>query len=260
MSIPRTTVAAAIWVPLVVLAVDPNGWYPFGPSKWLLVSAGVLILGATTTLAAKRVTVVPRVQLIAVVLVAVFALSAAVGIDHTYAWVGTPERHFGVITWALLAVVLFIGINLVRPDLLVWGIAVAGAALGAAATAEAVGWEPRVFDVDDRLSATYGSPAYLGAAVALLVPIVVAATFDGALPRRLRMLAGVSTPLLLVAVLGSGSARGVARTGGRRLRDRLAPALARWRRPCPPERSWPPQVWPSRSVVQLSSSLRSVTG
>ena len=204
MGTPRTTVAAAIWIPLVVLAVDPSGWYPFGPSKWLLVSAGIFILGAAT-LGAHRVTVVPRVQIVSLALVAVFALSAARGVDPTYAWLGTPERHFGVITWVLLAVALLVGINLVRPQRLLWGIAVAGTALGAAATAEALGWEPRVFDVDDRLSATYGSPAYLGAAVAVLLPIAIAISIDRQLPRRLRVLAAVGTPLLLVAVLGSGA-------------------------------------------------------
>ena len=84
--------------------------------------------------------------------------------QHDFCAVWTPERHFGVVTWLLLAAAFFVGVNLARPVWLWWGIAAAGAVVGLSASAEALGWEPRVFDVDDRLSGTYGSPAYLGAA------------------------------------------------------------------------------------------------
>ena len=204
MNAAQTTGAAAVWVLGSVIAVDPAGWYPFGPSKWLVVSTGVCALAATT-LATSRVTVVPRVQLAMVGLVAVMALAAVWALDAGYAWTGTPERHFGVVTWTLLAVAFAVGVNLVQPARLLWGIAAAGAALGVAATAEALGWEPRVFDVDDRLSATFGSPAYLGAAVAVLLPIAVGIALDTTLARRLRSLAAIGTPLLVVAVLGSGA-------------------------------------------------------
>jgi O-antigen ligase/Flp pilus assembly protein TadD len=220
----RTTVAAAAWIPLVMLAVDPGGWYPFGPSKWLVISAGVLIL-AVATLGTRRLRVVPSVQLATIVLVAIFAVAAARGLDPTYAWLGTPERHFGLITWMLLAVALCVGINLAEPAKLLWGTALAGTAIGTAATAEALGWEPRIFDVDDRLSATYGSPAYLGAAVALLLPIAAATALDTALPRRLRLLAAVGVPLLAVALLGSG-----ARAAWLGITGAVVMVCARWRR------------------------------
>ena len=204
MSAERTTVAASVWVVLAVVAVDPQGWYPFGPSKWLVVSTGLCALAAATLLV-RQVTLVPRVQIAIVALVGVFALAAARGLDGSYAWVGTPERHFGVVTWLLLAAAFFVGVNLVQPTRLLWGITAAGALVGLAATVEAFGWEPRVFDVDDRLSATYGSPAYLGAAVAVLLPVAAATALDSTLPRRLRQLGAAGTPLLIVAVLGTGA-------------------------------------------------------
>ncbi|MEO8693936.1 MAG: O-antigen ligase family protein [Acidimicrobiales bacterium] len=226
MGAERTTVAAAAWILLAVLAVDPQGWYPFGPGRWLVVSTGVCALLAST-LWARRLTTIPRLQLVMLALVAVFALAATRGLDPRYAWLGTPERHFGVVTWLLLAVAFLVGVNLVRPVGLLWGIGAAGAVVGLSASAEAVGWEPRVFAVDDRLSAMYGSPAYLGAAVAVFLPVAVAVSFDGSLPRRLRQLAGFASPLLVIGVLGSGAraawlglAVATAVVGGRR-RDAL---------------------------------------
>jgi len=204
MGAERTTVAAAAWVLLAVLTVDPQGWYPFGPAKWLVVSTGVCALLASTLLA-RPLTVIPQLQILMLALVGVLAVAAALGLDVRYAWIGTPERHFGFITWLLLAVAFFVGVNLVQPVGLLWGIGAAGFVVGLLSTAEALGWEPRVFAVDDRLSATYGSPAYLGAAVAVLLPLVVSMSFDGSLPRPLRQLAAVATPLLIVAVLGSGA-------------------------------------------------------
>jgi Flp pilus assembly protein TadD len=140
-----------------------------------------------------------------VALVALFAFAAMRGHDPTYAWVGTPERHFGVVTWLLLVFAFFAGLNFAAPQRVLWGTAIAGLAVGATATAEAVGWEPRVFAVDDRLSATFGSPAYLGAVTAVMLPIAIATACDRALTREVRLVAAVSVPLLGVAVLGSGA-------------------------------------------------------
>lgn len=204
MSAAWSSTIAAVWVSAVILAVDPQGWYPFGPVKWLLVSSGVCLLCAAV-FAARRVVVAPRVQLAMIGLVATITLAAATGVDGVYAWLGTPERHFGAVTWLLLALSFFVGLNLTHPTRLLWGVAIAGVLVGAAATAEAVGWEPRVFAVDDRLTATLGSPAYLGAVVAVLLPVVAATACDTALSCRLRLVAAMGTPLLVIAALGSGA-------------------------------------------------------
>src|SRR5690606_7689117 len=110
-------------------------------------------------------------------------------LDPRYAWIGTPERHFGALTWLISLVALAAGMALTQArdrTVLFGGVALAGIGVGAAGTAEALGWEPDVFAVGSRLSATLGSPAYLGAAVALLLPICAGTAIDRGLPRRLR--------------------------------------------------------------------------
>jgi Flp pilus assembly protein TadD len=204
MSNGSVSAIAAGWIVALTLAVDPWGWYPFGPVKWMVASVGVLALTALS-LRSPTMTIAPRLQLAVGLLLAAFALAAALGVDPLYAWVGTPERHFGLLTWILLALALHVGMNLERPEDVLWGTSIAGAALGAASTLEALGWEPRVFDVDRRLSATFGSPAYLGAAVALLLPTCVATALDRTLAWRLRAIAVLAMPLLVVALLGSGA-------------------------------------------------------
>jgi hypothetical protein len=189
----------------VVLAVDPDGWFPFGPVKWLLVSVGVWLLSTITFAGRRTVVVEPRVQLALFALFVVFAFAAMRGADPTYAWTGTPERHFGAVTWLLLALGFFVGVNLAAPLVVLTGALVAGFGLGACATFEALGWEPRVFAVDDRLSATLGSPAYLGAFSAVLLPVAVGCACDRSLTRPMRLLATVAAPLLVVALLGSGA-------------------------------------------------------
>jgi hypothetical protein len=217
--------ALAALAPAAMLAVDPDGWYPFGPSKWLCIPT-LLLAGAALVLSERPLRVPAGVGWAVVALVGWLGLAAVLGRDHLYAWIGTPERHFGVLTWGLCGLALAVGCSLDpvrhgRP--VVSGLLVAGAGVGAVATAEALGWEPRLLDVADRLSGPFGSPAYLGAATALLLPVALGVALGGR-PHafwpgsvdpgvheigpelvRWRLVAGVVSVLLAVACLGSGA-------------------------------------------------------
>src|SRR3546814_3576173 len=133
-------------------------------------------------------------------LLAALAVGAVVGLDPLYAWIGTPERRFGFVTWCLCAAALAAGSALVSPSAsgprqrrpegdaqepangavasaqlgpsstLMAGLVLAGLGVGAVATAEALGWEPEVLQAGGRLTATFGSAAYLGATEDLLLP------------------------------------------------------------------------------------------
>ena len=201
---PALLIAAL--APASLLAVDPAGWYPFGPVKWLAVSV-LVPAGAALVLARRplRVAVVPTAAALA--LVGWLALAAALGRDPLYAWTGTPERHLGVLTWALCTLALVVGQSLEDGDrrTVVAGLVVAGVGVGAVAVAEALGWEPSELDVADRLSGTLGSPAYLGAAAALLLPVLVGVAADAAWGRRWRVASGLGAGGLVVAALGSGA-------------------------------------------------------
>ena len=165
--------------PAVLLAADPWGWYPFGPIKWLVVLT--LTLAGSALVLQDRSPRVPRPLALALTgFLGWLVLAAGLGDDPLYAWTGTPERHLGVLTWALCGLLLVVGTALDEPSArtVVRGLVVAGVGVGAIAAAEALGWEPSVLDVADRLSGPLGSPAYLGAATALLLPVAMGVALD----------------------------------------------------------------------------------
>lgn len=193
--------------PVTLLAVDPWGWYPFGPVKWLAVST-LVPAGAALVLARRplRVAVLPTGAALA--LVAWLAVAAALGRDGIYAWVGTPERHLGVLAWALAALALIVGQSLGDEGdrrTVAAGLVVAGVGVGLVGGAEAAGWEPRVLDVGGRLSGPLGSPAFLGAAAALLLPALVGLAADATWGRRARAAAAAGSVGLAVGAVGSGA-------------------------------------------------------
>lgn len=197
----------ATLAPLVLLAVDPWGWYPFGPIKWAVVT----VVGGAGSLAAvlSHHGKVPRALLAALGLfVGSMLLGAAAGADGAYAWVGTPERHLGAVTWALCALLLLAGRTLVaRGDVerVLLGLVVAGVGVGAVATLEAVGFHAEVLDLGGRLTGTFGSSAYLGAATAFLLPVAVGVAATGDTPVVRRRLAAAAALLLAVACAGAGT-------------------------------------------------------
>lgn len=202
---PAVLIAAL--APASLLAVDPWGWYPFGPVKWLAVSV-LVPAGAALVLARRPLRVAAAPTAAALGLVAWLAVAAAVGVDGVYAWVGTPERHLGVVAWALAALALVVGQSLDGDEdrrVVAGGLVLAGLGVGVVAVAEALGWEPDALDTGSRLSGTLGSPAYLGAAAGLLLPALVGVAADGSWARRARVAAAAGAAGLAVALVGSGA-------------------------------------------------------
>jgi hypothetical protein len=195
----------ALLAPGVVLAVDPGGWYPFGPLRWLVTTTLVLAAAALALATSGRPLTLPRSTWWAcLALVAAMALSGAVGLEGLYAWTGTPEREAGVLLWVVCAVSLVLGSTFAGSRLLGPGLLAAGLALGATATAEALGWEPALFDVGMRLTGLMGSSAFLGAAASLLLPISVGLTVARGRP-LVRLASATASITLLVALVGSGA-------------------------------------------------------
>lgn len=193
--------------PAALVAVDPAGWFPFGPVKWLAVSV-LVPAGAAVLLARRPLRVAAAPTAAAAALVAWQAAAAAMGEDRFYAWIGTPERHLGVLAWALAALALVAGQSLGTDRerrVVAAGLVAAGVGLGTAAAAEALGWEPAVLDTGDRLSGLVGSPAYLGAAAALLLPALFGVAADRSWARAWRAAAAAATAGLAVAAVGSGA-------------------------------------------------------
>jgi O-antigen ligase/Flp pilus assembly protein TadD len=183
---------AAAALPLVaVLAIDPGGLAPFGPAKWALVSVVVLVgLGAVMAMPSTG----PRPRLARGPMVAwgaflaIVVVAAARGLDPLYAWIGTPERHFGVVAWGLCAAAFVVGQRVGHEDGASEAVVAAGAGavgvLGLWVAAEAIGWKPMALvAAGTRPVGTLGSSAYVGAAAALLTPVAVGWAASG--PRRM---------------------------------------------------------------------------
>ena len=226
----RSALVLAALPPASVLAVDPSGWSPFTPAKWLAVTTLVL-LGAAVALGPRSrgvarsqgpsadeggagpATAGTRLHRSSLVAFAAFVgwtmASAAFGDDHLYAWLGTPERHLGVLAWLLCLLAFVAGQTLRRAVDVVavlTGLVVAGVGVGTYSIVEWVWRAPVALDVvTSRLGGPFGSAAYLGAACTLLGPAQVGITLDGEVPRWLRRAAAVGAALTLVALVGSGT-------------------------------------------------------
>jgi O-antigen ligase len=133
----------------------------------------------------------------------VAGVAAVRGLDPLYAWIGTPDRHFGWLTWLLCAGALVVGRGLDQRAARWLGTvcAVAIGAAGAWAALELLGCHPiALVDAGTRPVGPLGSSAFLGAAAALLGPVVAA----HAAATRSRPYA-VATALAGVALIASGA-------------------------------------------------------
>lgn len=188
-----------------MLIIDPGGYSPFGPVKWLVVSA--LITGAAAFGLSGKVVVHARAIQLWGLFLAWASLSAVLGVDRFHAWLGTPTRRFGVLTWVLCALGFLLGHQVVlkrQADLIHKAFTVAGLGLGLYALAEAMGIAPiDLQQFSSRLGSTYGSPAYLGAISALLFPLLVGVTT--AFEHRWRTAGWLASVLVLFGAMASGT-------------------------------------------------------
>lgn len=208
--LPVALVGLAV-LPGALLAIDPAGWFPFGPARWWIVSTlGVLAL-AGVLLRADPLRIERRVVAAWAIVLTVLAVAAAWGVDGRYAWIGTPERRLGWATWLLFAVMHLVGRNLdpaaVRRGLRLLLPATA-IVLGGVAVAQAVGVRPGPFALGgSRPGSTLGSPALLGSAAVLLLPTVIGLVIEARhRGRRVETVLGaVGSVLLVLALLTSGT-------------------------------------------------------
>lgn len=233
----RSWLPAALPVAAVV-AVDPWGLAPFGPLKWALVSA--IVLGAVAFLPGRGrpFTLARRPARAWLVFLVVVAVAAASGVDPLYAWIGTPERHFGALTWLLCGVAFVAGQQLDEDDSRFVSLMAVSACLvaGLWAAAEQLGWDPiRLTGAGDRPVSTLGSSAYLGAVAALLVPACLGVAIDPRWQRSARRVATLAAGAGVTALVVSGARAawiGLAVVGASGLvlrRQRIAARRRDWR-------------------------------
>ena len=190
------------------LALDPAGWTPFGPAKWLVISVLALV-GIAGLLTQGRVRVAGWPTAAFGLFVLWSAVAAACGLDRWSAWIGTPERHLGVLTWFLCLGLFVAGQSLRREGderLMRAGAVVALAGIGAYSMVEGLWRRPVAIDVvTSRLGGPFGSAAFLGAATVLLVPVAVGMLFDRGWSGWARAGAAMAAAVGVFAVVGNGT-------------------------------------------------------
>ena len=227
----RRSAYAAVLAALLAagtLTVNPWGWSPFGPARWLavcVVALGGAALAFWTPLAfwtaapsaravpaatgrAGTLRVTRRAGLLWVIFLGWVTVASTVGVDPRLAWLGTPQRHFGALTWLLCFIMWAAGHRLIDDGDARTVVGTATAVCGAVglwSTAELLGWQPIALSDAGRLVGPLGSAAYLGAAAALLTPVAAGVAADRSWSIRLRVAAGGCAALGFVALIGSGA-------------------------------------------------------
>ena len=194
-----------------LLAVDPFGWDRFGPLRWAVISTlGFVAIAVALGAGDSRSQPLPRWSVIGwVAVITGMGVSSALSTDRWHALIGTPDRHLGLAAW-----VLFVGLFAVAslyPNSTVSGISrtsvAAAIGCGVWAILEAAGFD--AFDTgfaDDRVGGPLGQPAFLGAAMLLVIPVAASVAVDRANGWAVRLL-GLSGALLGAAALGLSQSR-----------------------------------------------------
>lgn len=169
---PTAWVLSALVVGTV--AVDPFGFAPFGPLKWTIVTVAAF---AGFWLAIAGRVRVHRPSLFGWLGFLSWGIIVSLAaVDPVHTWIGTPDRRMGLVTVAGFAAA-YLAAQIVRDadvELLGRAVTVALWAIAISALLEGLGVvaEPFAFP-GDRIGGAFGTPAYLGAALVLFVPIAL---------------------------------------------------------------------------------------
>ncbi len=196
---------------VVVIAVDPSGWFPFTVARWWAAAVWALVTVAVTLWTTTRRQATSTPDRVAIVLVwpllAITFVSTLNSIDGVYAWIGTPMRHLGLVAWVFGAAMFAVGRRVADDARLVArGLAAAGLFVGVYCLVE-LAWKAPIGYISnsERLGGPFGSASYLGAAACLLLPAALGTACDTAEVLVWRTVAGTASGLLAIAVIGSGS-------------------------------------------------------
>jgi O-antigen ligase len=184
---------------------DPWGWAAFGPVKWAVTTVAALLVVVPVALAGRLS--LDKVSAAGWLLFIGWGIVAGlVAVDPFHTWIGTPDRHLGLLTYVLAAIGFFAAQQLGEPAarIPIRAAVVALAGIGMYAALEALGTPPVDLSfAGGRLGGTFGSPAYLGAACALLIPVAAGSALERTESPAWRITAGCSVVLGLVAAAGS---------------------------------------------------------
>lgn len=220
----------------VPLAFDPGGYFIFLPVKWTL--AMVLVFGGVAALIYARAAL--RMVTAWCALLVVVVASSVFGIGGVTSWIGYPGRYLGVIAWITFFAAFALGAALRdHREHVVRAASAAAIGVSLYAIAQAAGIDPLEWSayVDvSRARSTLGNAAFLGAYLALIVPIAGRLSLVQSEDRRWRVVHGAASVAGAIALLTTqtrgawlGAVGGivvVAACEARTLRDRRRRAAA----------------------------------
>jgi O-antigen ligase/Flp pilus assembly protein TadD len=202
----RTTLLVAILIGGSALVVDPGGWQVFGPSKWLLIT---VTTWAALAFALREQPAFHRSSMLTwLILLGWATISSVTALEPRAAVLGTPDRRLGLIALATMGAAFLAGQGVDTPRrrrLIARTMTVTSIGMGIYGLAEALGSSVELTTTTTRLGSTFGSPAYLGAALALFLPgcVGLAADSDERTGWRRAALLGAVSGVALLA--GSGT-------------------------------------------------------
>ncbi len=122
------------------------------------------------------------------------AVCAATGLDPLYSWIGTPDRHLGWLTLLIFGLMFVVGQNLAKQSVVLARTAtLATAGLTLYCFLELADLAPiDLVSESARVGGSFGSPAYLGAACALLLPIAGGLAADVGEKKQWRLTAALT--------------------------------------------------------------------
>lgn len=188
------------------LVYYPWGWHPFGPVKWLLITVTAWLALAVAISEGLRLHRPSSWAWLTVLAWA--AVTSAVAPEPLSAWLGTPDRRMGFVGIATMAAAYAAGQavdTFSRRRVIARAGAAAVLGMGGYGLAEVAGWAIELDITTDRLGSTFGSPAYLGAALALLMPVCLGLALDPAETRTWRGTGGAAVVVGAGLLVGSAS-------------------------------------------------------
>lgn len=193
-------------------AFDPIGWDRFGPIRWLLLPAlGFWFVARRIDRVDPRATGDPRLVALMIrvwaALVGWGLIATIVAVDPLHAWLGTPDRRFGWLTWVLCGAMFVAATTVIVTERVVVTRAVAAgvAVAGGYTLVEWWGLTEGAAFAGGRLGGPFGQPAYLGGAAVLALPVAAGLAMHGGEAPRWRLVGAVGTAGGTLALLGSQS-------------------------------------------------------
>jgi O-antigen ligase/Flp pilus assembly protein TadD len=193
-----------------VALFDPAGWAVFGPVKWMVVTTVTFVAVAVAFCHQRRINRASTLLWLAFLGWGVVASLGAV--DPLYTWIGTPDRRLGLLAWVVFFL-LFVVAQAIDGEqalrFVLRSVVVALLGIGLYATLELGDFAPvELSSSSGRLGGPFGSPAYLGAACSLMLPLALGAVVDGLGSRIWRALSVGAVVTGSLALIGSQTRAG----------------------------------------------------